>query len=461
MPVSNYTALIHSQLGTIPNHMVIACSGGPDSIFLASIMATAFPNHPFPILYCDHGLRPHEVRREIDLVRSFGRARSMPVHVLTLTIQEKNQQAYRRERVRCMARACHQMGCHTVVLGHHLDDDIETFIMQWLRGATTRLRGIPDQSEFYGIRFVHPLLGVPKQHILDYLTQHRIDYCTDSSNDQPIYARNRIRHAVTSLPIHPDSTRSVRQTLVFLKQQTQRWVAEARALYQTGYRLLDSSNHGGPLLTPLRGQSGGPTPSLWDSTTVTRTPGVHLFPRDRFLAVVNPELQLKTMLEIGLNVSVNANDVTKIKRGLTTSSLTTIPLSNMTVLMDYKWIMIYSHPMPDRLSQPIQLGRMPYYLGHIVVTKSSTTQSSTRHRLAVPTPPNFSVSPLRDTATRFHSIKKRCQSARLSPIDQYFYPSIYASPTLYWIPGICHAESSGPYVIRFFRSVPLSGRGVS
>jgi len=80
-----------------------------------------------------------------------------------------------------------------IALGHHHDDQIETFFIRLIRGSSlTGLTGMQPQTDHY----IRPLLCVSKQEILTYLDQHTISYVIDSSNYSDIYLRNRIRMSV-------------------------------------------------------------------------------------------------------------------------------------------------------------------------------------------------------------------------------------------------------------------------
>ena len=91
------------------------------------------------------------------------------------------------EEVRCAHNA------DSIALGHHQQDQIETFLIRLMRGASlTGLVGMQPKSGHY----IRPLLATTQQEIQSSLEQHGIAYCTDVSNTDMRFLRNRIRHQV-------------------------------------------------------------------------------------------------------------------------------------------------------------------------------------------------------------------------------------------------------------------------
>jgi tRNA(Ile)-lysidine synthase len=91
-----------------------------------------------------------------------------------------------------------QLGCNKVVLGHHADDVAETVLLRLIRGAGVRgLAALapsrPLGREGSGVRLVRPLLAVPKAQLLSYLRELGEPFCTDESNDDTRFTRNRVR----------------------------------------------------------------------------------------------------------------------------------------------------------------------------------------------------------------------------------------------------------------------------
>ena len=80
-----------------------------------------------------------------------------------------------------------------IVTAHHIDDQLETFIINSIRGTgIDGLVGIPDKIN----KIIRPLLMSSKDQIIEYSKVNKINYREDSSNDKEDYLRNKIRHSV-------------------------------------------------------------------------------------------------------------------------------------------------------------------------------------------------------------------------------------------------------------------------
>ncbi|MGA0242682.1 MAG: ATP-binding protein, partial [Candidatus Marinamargulisbacteria bacterium] len=73
-------AIVSDELNDATPPFIIACSGGPDSVFLTTMIAQAFPNQSHRLVYCNHHLRP-EVENEIQTVHALGDRCGFPVHI--------------------------------------------------------------------------------------------------------------------------------------------------------------------------------------------------------------------------------------------------------------------------------------------------------------------------------------------------------------------------------------------
>ena len=83
-----------------------------------------------------------------------------------------------------------------VMIAHHQDDHIETFLLQQERNQVPDTWGLNKDTTYKGIRVVRPLLSFTKQDLINYCDQRDIKYYIDETNDSDEYERNRIRHEV-------------------------------------------------------------------------------------------------------------------------------------------------------------------------------------------------------------------------------------------------------------------------
>jgi tRNA(Ile)-lysidine synthase len=186
--------------------LVVACSGGPDSLATLVAVARARPSGSVVAAHFDHRLRPApEVATERARVESVagavgapmlsGRAQRIPT--------DRSEAAAREARYRWLARACVSTGAPACVTGHTLDDQAETVLLRLARG--TGLRGAGGMEPLapwpLAVRgrsplLVRPLLEITRGEIEAYLDALQLEASRDPSNDTLDYARNRVRQRV-------------------------------------------------------------------------------------------------------------------------------------------------------------------------------------------------------------------------------------------------------------------------
>ncbi|NOT22240.1 MAG: tRNA lysidine(34) synthetase TilS [Nitrospiraceae bacterium] len=179
-------------------HLLVAVSGGPDSIALLSLLhRLAKPwRLTLTVVHCNYALRGAESDGDESFVASFCRERHLPFVVHRPKLVKRRQysslQALARDaRYDFMKQLAHEVGADRIAVGHTADDQAETVLMWLLRGAgTTGLAGMPYVREDGIIR---PLLASTRKEVLAYLDHQGLTYRRDSSNDQMLYYRNRIR----------------------------------------------------------------------------------------------------------------------------------------------------------------------------------------------------------------------------------------------------------------------------
>lgn len=181
--------------------IILGLSGGPDSMFLLHVLARLHNQGTINLVaaHLDHEWRTNSSDDALFCQKICDQL-GVP-----LTIQKMSQLSAApkfngslEERGRIMrrhfletVRAQHQASA--IALGHHADDQQETFFIRLIRGTSlSGLIGMQPKSGSY----IRPLLTVHKAEILNYLTHHAIPYCIDPSNESDAYLRNRIRNRV-------------------------------------------------------------------------------------------------------------------------------------------------------------------------------------------------------------------------------------------------------------------------
>lgn len=191
------------QLLAPGDRIVVALSGGPDSMALLHILWRLAPEWRFDLVaaHFDHGLRP-ESAAEAVRVAAWASELGIPcethridVSGLAETAGKSLEEAGREARYRWLIELARSLGAGKIAVGHTRDDQAETVLMWLLRGAgTTGLAGMPVRREEDGITIVRPLLDIGREEILAYCREQNLQPLQDPSNRDPRFLRNRIRH---------------------------------------------------------------------------------------------------------------------------------------------------------------------------------------------------------------------------------------------------------------------------
>jgi tRNA(Ile)-lysidine synthase len=192
--------------------LVVAVSGGPDSMALLRVLLAARDTNlrlPLVVAHLNHQLRGPEsdddevfvVRLHTELVAAATPALTLCCHRVDVAAQAQaahsNLEAHaRRERYLWLAEVARAHGMHWVATGHTANDQAETVLHQLLRGTGLRgLRGIAAERTLEnGVGVVRPLLEATRADVLACLDELGQPARQDRSNDDPRYTRNRIRH---------------------------------------------------------------------------------------------------------------------------------------------------------------------------------------------------------------------------------------------------------------------------
>ena len=176
----------------------VAVSGGADSVCLLHILRELALrwNLRLTVLHLDHQLRGEESRQDAEFVRELAASFDLPFErrQADLTGTGNLEQAARAARLDFFHQLLRDGQLDRVATGHTRSDQAETVVFRFLRGAgTAGLAGIRPVTEDGLIR---PLIGMDRSEIEQYLRARGIAWRTDSTNADPAFARNRIRHAL-------------------------------------------------------------------------------------------------------------------------------------------------------------------------------------------------------------------------------------------------------------------------
>jgi tRNA(Ile)-lysidine synthase len=186
--------------------LVLAVSGGPDSVALMWLMARwrrSLKSGPRLIaVTVDHGLRP-EAAREARDVKRLARELDMPHHTLRWTGAKPKTgllAVARAARYRLLVQAARKHGATHIVTAHTRDDQAETLLMRLLRGSgLAGLAGMARESARDGVVLARPLLDVSKARLIATLRKARIAFADDPTNRDPAFTRPRLRALMPAL----------------------------------------------------------------------------------------------------------------------------------------------------------------------------------------------------------------------------------------------------------------------
>jgi tRNA(Ile)-lysidine synthase len=183
--------------------VVLAVAGGPDSLCLLYLLHSLASDLKISLVvaHLNHGLRP-EAQFEAEGVAKIAAALSLPFEVLEADIPSykkayglSEEVAGRQARYRFLFDVAARYGAAKIALGHHLDDQAETVLLNVLRGTgVDGLAGILPIRTQAGVQLIRPLLCLRRSEINDFCRDHGLQPYTDSSNLETNYKRNKLRH---------------------------------------------------------------------------------------------------------------------------------------------------------------------------------------------------------------------------------------------------------------------------
>ncbi|HEX3658450.1 MAG TPA: tRNA lysidine(34) synthetase TilS [Pirellulales bacterium] len=224
--------------------VVVAVSGGPDSLALARGLLELRQPGPGRLMlaHFNHGLRP-EADQDEQFVVELGRALGVPCHVGRSCVREQAAEqgdgieaAARQARYDFLHRTAHQAGARYIATAHTADDQVETILHRIVRGTgLAGLAGIPRSRPLDpGLALIRPLLAVRRSEVIEYLASIGQPYCTDRSNTDLRFTRNRVRRLLVPL-LEEQFNPQVQEALLRLgrlageSQEVVRSLAEAAA----------------------------------------------------------------------------------------------------------------------------------------------------------------------------------------------------------------------------------------
>lgn len=215
--------------------VVCALSGGMDSVVLLDLLQSVSEELQLQLsaAHFNHCLRGEESDGDEAFVRALCKERKIPLTVgrgcPDILAEETGQSIEEAARTLRYQFLLSQPG--KIVLAHHADDQLETVLLNLLRG--TGLRGLGGMEPCRG-RLLRPLLEICRRDLAAYAEDKRLRWREDSTNRADDALRNRLRHQVTPLLYreNPDLAATVARMTSILRQEDGWLRSEAEALLQ-------------------------------------------------------------------------------------------------------------------------------------------------------------------------------------------------------------------------------------
>ncbi|NUJ97928.1 tRNA lysidine(34) synthetase TilS [Candidatus Gracilibacteria bacterium] len=224
--------------------IILACSTGPDSMYLLyKILETNYKKN-LVVCYFDHKLRK-ESEKEVKFIKDMGKKYDFIVEIQEENIKKIQKESpsigieeiAREKRYEFFKKTREIYGAKYILTAHHLDDKIETFFFNLIRG--TKLTGLINMKENNG-SVLRPLLEITKTEIISWLEEKNLPYNIDSSNFDIAYTRNYLRHDIIPLfsKINKSYKKNIKNTLCyfeeikdFIDEEVKKFIADEDSFY--------------------------------------------------------------------------------------------------------------------------------------------------------------------------------------------------------------------------------------
>ncbi len=175
--------------------LLVACSGGLDSVVLTYLLIKS--GYKVILAHCNFSLRGHESDSDSNFVIQFSKEFNIPIYTETFETEQTADQmgvsiqmAARTLRYNWFEKLSTKLEIKYILTAHHLDDDFETFLINFSRGTGLKgLTGIPQIND----KIIRPLLEFSREDILAFAERHDLKWREDSSNFSTKYLRNALR----------------------------------------------------------------------------------------------------------------------------------------------------------------------------------------------------------------------------------------------------------------------------
>lgn len=215
----------HESLFSSSHRLLVGVSGGPDSVVLMHLLARL--RNDLAVAHCNFNLRGEDSGNDEKFVLKLAEQYGVPCFRSSFPTREyaaekgiSIEMAARELRYNWFEQTRAENGFDYIVVGHHLDDVLETFMLNLTR--ETGIRGLSGIKAKAG-KIIRPLLFATRADIESYIEENELVFCIDRTNADTAYKRNAVRHRI--LPeferLNPAFKKNLQQTIRYLWQTEQ------------------------------------------------------------------------------------------------------------------------------------------------------------------------------------------------------------------------------------------------
>ena len=221
--------------------VLVAVSGGPDSVALLHALCSISDELGISlyVAHLNHSFRGEASDKDAEYVRelaaSFGLSCTMEkidVPEIQKTLRLSAEEAARLVRYEFLERVADEVGANRIALGHTADDQVETVLMNLLRG--TGIDGLSGMPPVRG-RIIRPLIAIRRSQVEEYIEEHGLHPRIDETNLLPEFTRNKIRLELLPLlrrDYNPDVDSAILRLAELASEETAYLNTEAERIFK-------------------------------------------------------------------------------------------------------------------------------------------------------------------------------------------------------------------------------------
>lgn len=210
--LEHFRHFLHTEnLNPDKNRILTGVSGGVDSMVLVHLFLKA--GFKVGVAHVNYGMRGVESEKDEQLVAEMARSHNLPFFTVKFPKSQftkgnfqDNARAFRYAWFHELAQI---NGFDKIAMGHHADDQIETFFLQFFRSSG--IEGLAGMK-YTDNSVIRPLLAFFKKELYEYAEKHKIAFSEDVSNETDVYKRNKIRNQL--IPYVEEQFGDVRKNMI-------------------------------------------------------------------------------------------------------------------------------------------------------------------------------------------------------------------------------------------------------